>query len=69
MKGFLKNTFACVLGVVIAGLVLPIVGIAVIAGIAAPAGNGEIEKKRIRYSSLTLTEQLRSVPRRTPSHQ
>ena len=55
MKGFLKNTFACVLGVVIAGLVLPIVGIAVIAGIAAPAGNGEIEKNSVLFLDLNGT--------------
>ena len=60
MKGFLKNTFACVLGVVIAGLVLPIVGIAVIAGIAAPAGNGEIEKNSVLFLDLNGTIEERA---------
>ena len=64
MKGFLKNTFACVLGVVIAGLILPIVGILIIAGIAAPAGNGEIEKNSVLFLDLngTIEERVEENP-------
>ncbi|MBO7301112.1 MAG: signal peptide peptidase SppA [Bacteroidaceae bacterium] len=64
MKGFLKNTFACVLGVVIAGLILPIVGILIIAGIAAPAGNGDIEKNSVLFLDLngTIEERVEENP-------
>ena len=60
MKGFLKNTFACVLGVVIAGLILPVVGIMIIAGIAAPDGNGEIEKNSVLFLDLNGTIEERA---------
>ena len=64
MKGFLKNTFACVLGVVIAGLILPIVGILIIAGIAAPADNGDIEKNSVLFLDLngTIEERVEENP-------
>lgn len=54
MKAFFKTTFACVLGIVIAGLILPIVGIMLIAGIVASSvgGNGEIEENSILFLDL-----------------
>ena len=53
MKNFLKNTFACVLGVVIAGLILPVVGVMIIAGvITASEGSGEIEKNSVLFLDL-----------------
>ena len=54
MKAFFKTTFACVLGIVIAGLILPIVGIMLVAGIVASSvgGNGEIEENSILFLDL-----------------
>ena len=49
MKEFFKHTFSCVLGVVIAGLILPVVGILIIAGIASPADNGDIENNSVLF--------------------
>ena len=49
MKNFLKNTFACMLGVVIAGLILPVVGIMIVAGLAVPSDNGSVEKNSVLF--------------------
>ena len=44
MKDFFKTTFACMLGMVIAGLIIPIVGILIIVGIvASSSADSDIE--------------------------
>ena len=50
MKGFFKTTFACILGVIIAGLILPVVGIGIIAGVlASSADSGNIENNSVLF--------------------
>ena len=65
MKAFLKTTFACVLGIVIAGLILPIVGIMFVAGIvASSAGGSEIEENSILFLDLkgAIEERVQENP-------
>ena len=60
MKKFFKTTLACMLALLIVGLILPIVGISIIAGVVASSGaDSTIEKNSVLF--LTLTESLRSV--------
>ena len=50
MKKFLRTILAYALGLIIACLVLPIVGVGIIAGIVASSGeNGVIEKKSVLF--------------------
>ena len=53
MKDFFKTTFACMLGMVIAGLIIPIVGILIIVGIAASSSaDSDIEKNSVLFLDL-----------------
>ena len=62
MKDFFKTTFACILGMLIAGVVLPIVGIMAIAGIvASTASSGEIEKNSVLFLDFNGTLEERAV--------
>ena len=49
MKDFFKTTFACVLGMVIAGLILPILGISIVAGALSSDDNAAIEKNSVLF--------------------
>lgn len=62
MKKFFKNTLAYALALVIAGLVLPIVGLGVVAGIAASSGeSGDIEKNSVLFLDLNGIIEERAV--------
>ena len=52
MKDFFKTTFACVLGMVIAGLILPILGISIVAGALSSDDNAAIEKNSVLFLDL-----------------
>ena len=53
MKDFFKTTFACMLGMVIAGLIIPIVGILIIVGIvASSSADSDIEKNSVLFLDL-----------------
>ena len=64
MKEFFKTTFACVLGLVIAGLILPVVGVMIIAGIATSGGNATVEKNSVLFLDLdgTIAERAEENP-------
>lgn len=65
MKEFLKITFACVLGMLIAGVILPVVGINIISGIVAPSsGKGDIKKNSVLFLDFegTLEERAEENP-------
>ena len=64
MKEFFKTTFACVLGLVIAGLILPVVGVMIIAGIATSGGNATVEKNSVLFLDLdgTIAERVEENP-------
>ena len=62
MKKFFKNTLAYALALVIAGLVLPIVGLGIVAGIAAASGeSGDIEKNSVLFLDLNGIIEERAV--------
>ena len=62
MKSFLKTTLACVLALVIAGLILPFVGIGIISGIVSSSGDsGVIEKNSVLFLDLNGTIEERTV--------
>ena len=53
MKDFFKTTFACVLAMVIAGIVLIIAGTSIIAGaLTSSDGKGEIERNSVLFLDL-----------------
>ena len=62
MKGFLKTTLACVLALVIAGVVLPFVLVGFVAGIVSSSGDsGVIEKNSVLFLDLNGTIEERTV--------
>ena len=62
MKKFFKTTLAYALALVIAGLVLPIVGLGIVAGIAAASGeSGDIEKNSVLFLDLNGIIEERAV--------
>ena len=62
MKDFFKTTLACVLGIVIAGVILLILGINVIAGIASLSDDkGDIEKNSVLFLDLNGTIEERAM--------
>ena len=53
MKKFFKTTLACMLALLIVGLILPIVGISIIAGVVASSGaDSTIEKNSVLFLDL-----------------
>ena len=62
MKSFLKTTLACVLALVIAGLILPFVGIGIISGIVSSQGeSGVIEKNSVLFLDFNGAIEERAV--------
>ena len=62
MKSFLKTTLACVLALVIAGLILPFVGIGIISGIVSSQGeSGVIEKNSVLFLDFNGSIEERAV--------
>ena len=62
MKKFFKTTLAYALALIIAGLVLPIVGIGIVAGIAASSSeSGDIEKNSVLFLDLNGVIEERAV--------
>ena len=62
MKKFFKTTLAYALALVIAGLVLPIVGLGIVAGIAAASGeSGDIENNSVLFLDLNGIIEERAV--------
>ena len=62
MKSFLKTTLACVLALVIAGLILPFVGIGIISGIVSSQGeSGVIEENSVLFLDFNGSIEERAV--------
>ncbi|MBR5592899.1 MAG: signal peptide peptidase SppA [Bacteroidaceae bacterium] len=62
MKKFFKTTLAYALALIIAGLLLPIVGIGIVAGIAASSSeSGDIEKNSVLFLDLNGVIEERAV--------
>ena len=62
MKGFFKTTFACILGMIIVGLILTILGVSIIAGIVTSSGgSGDIEKNSILFLDFDGAIEERAV--------
>ena len=62
MKKFLKTTFACAFGIVIAGVLLPVVLVGIVAGIAASSGeSGDIEKNSVLFLDFNGSIEERAV--------
>ena len=62
MKSFLKTTLACVLALVIAGLILPFVGIGIISGIVSSKGeSGVIEENSVLFLDFNGSIEERAV--------
>ena len=62
MKKFLKTTFACAFGIVIAGILLPVVLVGIVAGIAASSGeSGDIEKNSVLFLDFNGSIEERAV--------
>ena len=62
MKKFFKTTLACMLALLIVGLILPIVGISIIAGVVASSGaDSTIEKNSVLFLDLNGVIEERAV--------
>ena len=62
MKKFFKTTLACMLALLIVGLILPIVGISIIAGVVASSGaDNTIEKNSVLFLDLNGVIEERAV--------
>ena len=62
MKKFFKTTLACMLALLIVGLILPIVGISIIAGVVASSGaDSTIEKNSVLFLDLNGAIEERAV--------
>ena len=62
MKKFFKTTLACLLALVIAGVIIPIVGISIIAGVVASSGaDSTIEKNSVLFLDLNGAIEERAV--------
>ena len=62
MKEFFKTTFACVLAMVVAGIIFFIVGIGIVVGIVTSSDDkGEIEKNSVLFLDLNGAIEERAV--------